>query len=133
MTSSPQMLDDEVRSHQLLCLEHESSTLYAEVIQAIPERRLYWLRPLALLCPTAELHQPEALYDLRQGPDLLCPQMLCRLALDVEVLPVLTQLENLKSESIAAELHETPHRIAHHQLQSFLHRVWQAKPGVFRS
>jgi hypothetical protein len=34
---------------QIVCLEHQSSNLYGEVIQLIPHRQLCWFRPLCLV------------------------------------------------------------------------------------
>lgn len=117
-----------VTPHQILCLEYEATSLYGEVIQVIAKRNLYWLRPLALVYYEQEQRQISALYDLRQGSDLLCPQILFRVALDIEVLPVLTELGTLKSEglSVAAAA------ISHQQFQSFLNQVWQANPEAFQ-
>jgi hypothetical protein len=112
--------------YQILCLEHHDTALYGEVIQINWERNLCWLRPLALL-----QHPEEAthiLYDLRQGSDLLCPNTLFRTALDTEVLPILTQLENLKTGPTALY----PDPVAHQQLQSFIRQLWQAQPDAFR-
>ncbi|PSB11192.1 hypothetical protein C7B62_06475 [Pleurocapsa sp. CCALA 161] len=34
---------------QIVCLEHQGSNLYGEVIQLIPDRQLCWFRPLCLV------------------------------------------------------------------------------------
>ncbi|HEY9659821.1 MAG TPA: hypothetical protein V6C65_15300 [Allocoleopsis sp.] len=126
--------------HQILCLEHDSTALYAEVIQIIPERGLCWVRPLALLhlkpfdraFQVAPL-QAGTLQDLRQTSDLLYPQSLFRAALDTEVVPVLTELNTLKPPaegSSAASLKED--HSARHQLQDFIRGVWQSNPEAFQ-
>jgi hypothetical protein len=119
---------------QILCLEHEDTCLYAELIQIAPKNksRRGWVRPLILqVSPTedsiasssvdindpASLEQP-TLYDLRQGADLLCPIALFRAALDTEVVPLLTQLANPKTQTQGD-------RIAHQQLHRFIHDVCQ--------
>jgi hypothetical protein len=112
--------------YQILCLEHQNTALYGEVIQINWERNLCWLRPLALLQQTEE--SVPILYDLRQGSDLLCPNTLFRTALDTEVLPILAQLESLKTRHTAL----SPDPAAHQQLQSFIRQLWQAQPDAFR-
>jgi hypothetical protein len=66
---------------------------------------------------------------LRQGADLLYPQSLFRAALDVEVIPVLTQLELLSGQDKA---YRTNAGLAHQQLQSFIRQIWLAHPEAFR-
>jgi hypothetical protein len=132
---------------QILYLEHQSSRLYTEVIQVVTERGSCWVRPIALLTLTTpsditfQSIQFEAslfssrqliLHDLRQGSDLLCPLSLFHVALDTEVIPILTKLNTLKTElgdpiqSAAEEAHQ-----AHHQLQDFVRRIWKAHPEAF--
>lgn len=38
-----------LKVNQIVCLEHQSSNLYGEVIQLIPHRQLCWFRPLCLV------------------------------------------------------------------------------------
>lgn len=121
--------------HQILCLEHGDICLYAEVIQIIPERKLCWVRPLALVqtdsSPLA-MHQPNSFHDLRQGADLLCPQSLFRVALDTEVIPILTELNAIKpqAEDSSASLEEN--YSARRLLQEFIHQVWKTVPEAFQ-
>jgi hypothetical protein len=136
----------EFQNFEILCLEHENTRLYAEVIQVVVKRQLCWVRPLVLLELPSELsflqqsihfetepieaEQP-VLYDLRQGADLLYPLSLFRTALDVEVIPVLAQLNALK-----AQMEESGREIqpeAHTKLQEFARRLWQAHPEEFHS
>jgi hypothetical protein len=134
----------DVHSHQILRLQHEAICLYAEVIQIVSVRSLYWLRPLALvyqkqpdLDQSNQLNEsqfepvPNELYDLRQGPDLLIPQILCQPALDTEVLPLLTQLESLKDERDADKLSTQP--TAQQHLQALMRQLYQARPEVFQA
>ncbi len=114
---------------QIVCLEHQNRCLYAEIIQVLPSRGRFWLRPLMLgIWPLdAELdlgRPPGELYDLRQGADLVWPNTRFRLAWDTEVIPLLMQLE------ILAKSPEHP-ILAHRQLRDFVERVWQAssEPG----
>ncbi len=117
-------------SRPILCLEHEKGCLYGECIQAIPQRSLYWLRPFALYWTEPD-GSDMTLYDLRQGSDLLCPQVLCRPAFDVEVLPVLTQLEHAKAELRDASTESD--RTAGRQLRAFIQQLIQAYPEAFSS
>lgn len=111
---------------QIVCLEHQNRCLYAEIIQVLPSRGRFWLRPLMLgIWPLdADLKAPPGeLYDLRQGADLVWPTTGFRLAWDTEVIPLLMQLETLD---------QTPARLilAHCQLRDFVEGVWQASAEV---
>lgn len=126
-----------LQPHQILCLDHENTSLYGEAIQIITERHLCWFRPLALL--QREPNNPDAtgmLYDLRQDADLLYPISFFRMALDVEVLPILMQLNGLKvGQNAPLSTHvqqPNPQQIAHQKFQHFVRQVWQAQPDSFR-
>jgi hypothetical protein len=124
------MTEANVQPQQILCLEHDTTILYGEAIQIVAERNLCWFRPL-LLCRVQD--EAEILLDLRQGADLLCPFSLLRNALDMELLPLLVQLERLKAEpaepGLLHQIH--PDATAHQQLQQFVRQVWQAHPEAF--
>lgn len=124
------MTETNVQPQQILCLEHNTTILYGEAIQIVAERNLCWFRPLLL---HRWQDDAEILLDLRQGADLLCPFSLLRTALDIEVLPLLVQLERLKAEPAEPNLlHQLrPEAAAHQQLQQFVHQVWQAHPEAF--
>jgi hypothetical protein len=127
------MTSFDIYPQQILCLEHDGTYLYGEVIQIISQRSLCWFRPIALC--QFRLESP-SLFDLRQGADLLCPASLLRMALDTEVLPILTQLEGLKAEASEApplgELQANIPQTAHDRLQQFIRQVWQAQPEAFQ-
>lgn len=115
--------------HQIVCLEHESTRLYAEVIEVAIARQVCWVRPVILAVPMAGNEQlpvpsPEQLtvYDLRSGSDLLWPASLFKPALDTEVIPLLAQLD-VKAESTSD---------AHQHLSCFIGKVWQAYKSVFQ-
>ena len=113
---------EEFQPCQIVCLEHQNRCLYAEVIQALPSRGRFWLRPLMLgIWPLDAdfIESPRELYDLRQGADLVWPTTGFRLALDTEVIPLLTELETLS---------KTPDYpiLGHRQLRDFVDQVWQA-------
>ncbi|GET41790.1 hypothetical protein MiSe_66040 [Microseira wollei NIES-4236] len=114
---------------QIVCLEHEGTCLYAEVIQIVESRQLCWARPLMLATAPLGVEpvpQPPTLYDLRQGADLLWPLSLFRTALDTEVIPLLAQLQASKAQSEGCQS-------AHRQLSHFVRQVWQAHPAKFSS
>lgn len=117
------------QSHPILCIEYEDNCLYGELIQVISQRNLYWLRPF-VLCSAMWSGSEPTLYDLRQGADLLCPQALCRPAMDIEILPVLIQLENFKAEPDQHFIEAD--RTAHQKLQAFIRQLGQAYPDVFQ-
>ncbi len=112
---------------QIVCLEHEGTCLYAEVIQIVESRQLCWVRPLMLATAPLDVEpvpQPPILHDLRQGADLLWPLSLFRTTLDTEAIPLLAQLQALKAQSEGCQL-------AHRQLSHFVRQVWQAHQTQF--
>ncbi len=118
---------------QIVCLEHESSRLYAEVIQIVESRQICWVRPLVLAVGVSpgsgqvdDTDLPRC-YDLRSGADLLYPLVLFRTALDTEVIPLLTFLYSPEWES---SIHPS-NQNGHQQLRQFIQKVWQAYPEVF--
>jgi len=133
------MIQTDLRPHQIFYLEQGSSRLYGELIQVVAERNLCWLRPIALYCLSQNsqdrLSQEAAdsnpadgaaiLYDLSQGADLICPDSLLRPALDTDLLPLLAQLHDLKTEPVPASQNL-------HRLRQFIQQLWQAEPEAFR-
>jgi hypothetical protein len=83
---------------QIVCLTHQATSLYAEVIQVVESRQVGWFRPLLLIeFPDEErLSTAPTLLDLRSGADLLCPPSLFRPAIDTETIPLLMQLSALE-------------------------------------
>jgi hypothetical protein len=117
------------QAYEILCIEHEASCLYAELIQTVEPRQLCWVRPIVLRIfspstPDGWDDQDATLYDLRQDSDLLLPSCLFRTALDTEVIPLLTALQDFKTPPDGD-------RQAHHQLQSFVWRLWHANSSAF--
>ena len=110
---------------QIVSLEHESTHLYAEVIQVVEARQMCWVRPLMLvfLDPLYPFFEPR-LCDLRSSADLLWPKEPFRSALDTEVVPLLVRLLSLEPQSN----HELT---AAQQLSQFIHQVWQARSTAF--
>lgn len=120
--------------HQIVCLEHENTRLYTEVIDVVTARQICWVRPLMLAISSVNNNSlpavsPEQLrlYDLRQGADLLWPAILFRPALDTEVIPLLVQLDD--PDSVQQENNSN----AHKQLSCFVRKVWQASKNEFSS
>ncbi|MCU0568979.1 MAG: hypothetical protein MUF49_20565 [Oculatellaceae cyanobacterium Prado106] len=68
-----------------------------------------------------------ALYDLRQGSDLLMPLSLFHIALDTEVIPVLAQLGQPKQEAVSSS---SESQITHRLLQDFIGQVWRSRPDI---
>lgn len=117
---------------QIVCLEHENTRLYTEVIEVVASRQICWVRPLMLAVSpigndSLPAFSPEQLnlYDLRQGADLLWPASLFRIALDTEVIPLLVQLDD------PDEVQQANNLEAHKQLSCFVRKVWQASKSAF--
>lgn len=137
-------LTTDFKPGQILYIEHQNVRLYAEVIQAISDRNLCWVRPLALVTRVTDANllshpvqwstscsepEPVDLHDLRQGVDLVCPQSLFHIALDTEVMPILAELNRLKPRSDLSGLGDN--NIAHEQLREFIRHLWQMNPTLF--
>lgn len=100
--------------------------LYAEVIDIIESRQMCWARPLLLAqYPDGAIFPDNPiLYDLRQGADILLPISLFRAALDIEIIPLLVNLNS-------PEIPITDTSTCHQQLNNFVRLVCQAYPGAF--
>ncbi|MGB7444899.1 MAG: hypothetical protein WA919_27845 [Coleofasciculaceae cyanobacterium] len=112
--------------NQIVCLEHDNTYLYSEVIEVVESRQTCWVRPLMLVVAapgsgslSIVSSDQLKLYDLRLGADLLWPTSLFRPAIDTEVIPLLLQLDD-QATQIAHNSRE-----AHQQLSFFVHQVWQ--------
>ncbi|MCT7950200.1 hypothetical protein NG798_10415 [Ancylothrix sp. C2] len=110
------------QAKQIVCLEHQNTYLYAEVIDIIETRQMCWGRPLLLA--SGEL---PILYDLREGADILLPLTLFRPALDTELIPLLVQITTVEDRPVDSA------KIAHRQLRAFIQQVWQDHPNNFSS
>ncbi|MBW4472020.1 MAG: hypothetical protein KME45_16670 [Stenomitos rutilans HA7619-LM2] len=126
---------------QIVCLEHDTSYLYAEVIQVIESRQLCWARPLVLIQQPSDasayspvacnspLQEQPGFYDLRQDSDLLLPLTLFRAALDTEVFSWMTSLYAADHD---AAPNNSPDR-GHQPFRQFIQQVWQAHPNAFQN
>ncbi|MBV9388498.1 MAG: hypothetical protein JOZ78_18905 [Chroococcidiopsidaceae cyanobacterium CP_BM_ER_R8_30] len=126
---------------QIVCLEHEGTCLYAEVIQVVISRQLCWVRPLLLGALSSDSNLVDELLpltDLRSCADLLWPIASFRPALDTEVIPLLVTLLASPERNLAAtgQLDVSPEAASTaslSKLNQFIHRVWQADKGAFCS
>lgn len=129
LTAQPKFQD-----RQIIYLQHGTVRLYAETIQIIQPRQLCWARPLALTHLQDELgvnfHQPLILHDLRQGSDLILPLSLFHIALDIDAMPIMTQL-NAPEDRFSTESSANNSQVSPSLLQNFVHQVWQAYPEHF--
>lgn len=121
---------------QIVRLEHETGSLYAEVVQLIESRQSCWVRPLVLALRSGKkpidsdrLSGELEYYDLRQDSDLLLPLTLFQIALDVEVLPWLT---NLYTDDCDTATHDHKKSQGHEYFREFIQQIWHAHPEVFR-
>lgn len=115
---------------QIVFLEHDASRLYAEVVQFVESRQLCWVRPIALVTSSDWSwtdYDRLTLQNLQDGSDLMCPAVLFREALDVEVLPLLDRLYQLEAES------KSRNSQSHRHLHQFIQQIWQARPDLFEN
>lgn len=123
--------NSEFQPYQIVCLEHESTYLYAEVVQMADGKQVCWVRPLVLIEGTLEgIHDTKSghkskLYDLRQSSDLLLPSALFRDALDTEAVPLLSHLSDLIDSSINKT------ELPQDRLSQFVKSVCLAHPELF--
>lgn len=119
--------DCSFQANQIICLEHQDTCLYGEVIQIIYQRQLCWFRPLLL---TTNQHSSldsltnDEIIDLRDSSDLLWPLSLFRHSLDTEVICLLSKFgdsDNLPKDSSVSRRH----------LNQFVQKVWQANKDKF--
>lgn len=124
-------------AYEIVCLEHQGSYLYAEVIQRITARQRSWVRPLFLQLTTqsSELAYPGLFsFRLQNCADLVWPSQFFRPALDEEVLPFLLQMHTetpQDSEDPGVVLERDLK--AHQALRQLIQDVWQAFPDAFSS
>ncbi len=125
-------------TYEIVCLEHQGSYLYAEVIQAIVARQRTWVRPLFLQLTTQSSEEAPSpaqglfAYRLQNCSDLVWPSQFFRPALDDEVLPLLMQMYSDKSQDEAdPQAVSERDRKAHQALRQFIDQVWRAFPDAF--
>lgn len=113
-------------TYQIVSLEHEGTRLYAELIQVVESRQMWWVRPLLLgFFPSGQpSDQPSPIYDLRSSAHLLWPITSFRPALDTEVIPLLSHL-------LALEPQLEQDSAAQHQLNQFVNKVWHSHHTIY--
>lgn len=113
---------------QIVYLEYEATRLYAEVVQIVETTQVCWVRPLMLAQNTVSQvgSKNSTIYDLRLGSDLLLPVQLFREALDLEVIPLLAELQNLDGSNHTC-------LTSHPALNQFVKQVCLAHPEAFVS
>ncbi|MGF1522606.1 MAG: hypothetical protein ACFBSF_09855 [Leptolyngbyaceae cyanobacterium] len=79
--------------YQVVFIQHEESSLYGELIQVMTDRSTVWLRPLALCVETPD-QKTYMVFDVRNGPDIICPEYLYQPALDDGWLRLLEKMSN---------------------------------------
>ena len=90
----------EFKTDQIVCLEGDNLSLFAEVIDNIAISSRCWVRPLAIFQKQShaddtanfQSFELEFLHDLRDAAQLILPAVLFRYALDTEVLPLISVL-----------------------------------------
>jgi len=82
-----------VAAYQIVCIESGAARLYGELVQHMADRHTCWVRPLSLHLSA----EPEAVLDVRNGPDIICADHVIHPVLDTEWLDVLTTLSTAKA------------------------------------
>ncbi len=114
-------------SGQIVRLTQDSTRLYGEVIDHVISRKMLWVRPLLLVesWPESDFDvslASQQIQDLREESHLLWPSSLFTVALDTEVLPLLSYLYPEKPKA------ETNPETAVN-LRRFIRQVWQQQWG----
>jgi hypothetical protein len=130
-------LSEPATNQLILCIDLKTDPrvdqLFCEMIQQVENRPFYWVRPLVLkihrdasVSESSSFMDEEhyTIYDVRQSADLILPRSLFRLAIDIEVLPLIAQLYGQKHDIICD-------RPANDQLHRFVRSLWQAFPECF--
>ncbi|MBR8830614.1 MAG: hypothetical protein N5P05_000884 [Chroococcopsis gigantea SAG 12.99] len=110
----------QLHPHQIVSLDHLDSHLLGEIIQIIPSRECFWVRPLLLIIDGDEGRA----IDLRSLSDLILPSEMFRPALDTEILPYLPLLE--KEEYTLDNFADS-----RQYLHNFIQGVWQDYKGNY--
>lgn len=113
--------------NQILCLAHQNTCLYGEVIQLLRDRKLCWFRPVCIVTTNSDNNQSKdyrQVINVSSGSDLLWPISLFRPALDVEVVEFLAEFNNAHELSIFKTSTQK-------HLSEFIQQVWQANVDKF--
>lgn len=115
------------KESQIICLEHQATCLYGEVIQLIVDRDMCWFRPICMNIAITESNQNLKNYDLVHLPsssDLLWPIPLFRPAFDTEVLSLFSELNS--TDELVKD-----HKSSREYLNKFIYQVWIANQDKF--
>jgi hypothetical protein len=117
----------EVKIARIVCLDARQGKehLFAEVIDTISISARYWVKPLALARSNPESFQLEFLYDLRDTSQLILPIDLFRDALDIEVIPLISELYH----PVECSTRSVNAQTALHQFISDLFTGYEAMPN----
>lgn len=115
------------QSGQIICLEHQDTCLYGEVIQIVPQRKQCWFRPRFLVIYSSNSEWASnglQLINLVNSSDLLLPVCLFRASWDTEVIPLLSQLDDNERSFVEES-------ISRQHLHQFIYQVWQTQKDKF--
>jgi hypothetical protein len=119
--------------YNFVCLDHENTTLYTEVVQILEQRQYYWVRPV-LLCESFKtvadnIFNPEHLtvHDVRSCSDLLWPSNWFRQVFDTEFIPLLDYFDSVSLPCPELLEQNSPSaQLARKKLQTFIQGFWNA-------
>ena len=112
--------------NQIICLEDVDTRLYGEVIQLIPDRKICWFRPICMTIGELNLDsgiERGQLVCLDSSSDLLWPISLFRPALDMEVISLLSELDD--SKNLGSQVSN------HQHFNRFVRQVWESNQDKF--
>jgi hypothetical protein len=121
--------------YDFVCLEHNNTVLYAEVIQVLVQQQRYWARPV-LLCESQGESESERtvseegydVYDVRHCSDLIWPKARFRRAFDTELIPLLKYLTPEAVPTMQgqpADSGSTSIHLARFKLNAFIQDLWK--------
>ena len=134
-------------SGQIVALDHCHGILYGEIIQTVPQRQMCWVRGIALSLKTKHFmisFEPDAennidsnnlencndsttvLVDLYRNVDLLFPVDLFRVAVDTEIMPILSKIDPYPYSGF----HDITS--SRQYLNWFLKEIWQTNQDKFQ-
>jgi hypothetical protein len=118
--------DCSFKVNQIICIEHQDTCVYGEVIEIIKQRQLCWFRPFLLTKNNSsdrDIGESEVI-DLHSGSDLLLPICLFRASLDTELISLLSKFEGLNNFTKNSS-------ISRGYLNQFVRQVWQDNKDKF--
>ncbi|MDJ0743449.1 MAG: hypothetical protein QNJ32_08810 [Xenococcaceae cyanobacterium MO_167.B27] len=134
-------------SGQIVALDHCHGILYGEIIQTVPQRQMCWVRGIALSLKTKHFmisferdaennidsnnlencnDSTTVLVDLYRNVDLLFPVDLFRVAVDTEIMPILSKIDPYPYSGF----HDITS--SRQYLNWFLKEIWQTNQDKFQ-